>query len=434
MPSPLTPSEFASLMARLGPFEPDPVLAVAVSGGADSMALALLADQWARAQGGRVEALIVDHGLRPESAAEAARVGQWLTARGISHHVLVWQDAKPLADIQSAARKARYELLELWCRSAGIMHLLLGHHRRDQAETVLLRLGRGSGIDGLAAMAPLGETAFLRLLRPLLDIDPDRLKAGLRVLGQDWIDDPSNRNPAYGRARLRALLPALAGEGMSEERLAATARRMGRARASVERAIAEAAARHVTADPAGFAVIEAAIFRHLTEEVGLRLLARLVTAVGGRVHPPRLDRLEALYAAVIMGLDGGRTLGGCRIVPEGPRLTICREFAKAAPPVELVAGGEGIWDGRFRFRVSARAEPGLRLGALGERGWRMVCRLMAPIRPQFVPACVRPGLPSVWSDDGVSAVPHLGYNRPDVLEWIEPAPSIPLTVGGRCLV
>lgn len=434
MPSPLTPSDFASLMARLGPFEPAPVLAVAVSGGADSMALALLADHWARAQGGRVEALTVDHGLRPESGAEAARVGQWLAARGISHHVLVWRDAKPIADIQSAARSARYALLEQYCRSAGIVHLLLGHHRRDQAETVLMRLGRGSGIDGLAAMAPLGETAFLRHLRPLLDIDPDRLQAGLSALGQDWINDPSNRNSAYGRPRVRALLPALAGEGMSEERLAATARRMGRARAALERATAEAAARHVTADPAGFAVVAAAIFRELPEEVALRLLARLVMTAGGAIHPPRLDRLEPLYSAIQQGLEGGRTLGGCHIVPQRDRLVICREPAKAAPPVELVAGSEGVWDGRFRFRVSARAEPGLRLGALGERGWRMVCRLMAPIRPQSVPACVRPGLPSVWSDDGVSAVPHLGYNRHDVLEWIEPAPSIPLTVGGRCLV
>lgn len=161
--------EFARAMAALGPFESAPRLALAVSGGSDSMALALLASAWAEAKGGEATALIVDHGLRRGSAAEAGRVRAWLRARGIGCRILRWRGAKPAANLQAAARAARYALLTGWCRKAGILHLLLAHQQDDQAETLLLRLGRGSGLDGLAAMAPLASGADLRLLRPLLD-------------------------------------------------------------------------------------------------------------------------------------------------------------------------------------------------------------------------------------------------------------------------
>ncbi len=144
---------FDALMAPLGPFEPAPRIAIAVSGGPDSLALCLLADRWARARGGVAFGLTVDHGLRPESGAEAAQVRRWLAARGMAHRTLRWKGAHPLSAIQEQARAARLALLTGWCRRAGVLHLLLGHQREDQAETALQRLVRGSGIDGLAAMA-----------------------------------------------------------------------------------------------------------------------------------------------------------------------------------------------------------------------------------------------------------------------------------------
>ena len=142
-------------MAPLGPFEPSPRIAVAVSGGPDSLALCLLADRWARARRGTAFGLTVDHRLRPESGAEAAQVRRWLTARGIAHRTLRWPGARPVTGLQEQARAARLALLTGWCRRAGVLHLLLGHQREDQAETALQRLVRGSGIDGLAAMAPV---------------------------------------------------------------------------------------------------------------------------------------------------------------------------------------------------------------------------------------------------------------------------------------
>jgi len=155
--APLDASGFARLMASLGPFESAPRIAVAVSGGADSLALALLAADWAAAQGGKAVALTVDHGLRPEAAAEARQVRRWLADCGISHFILAWRGPRSGADVQAAARAARYRLMGEWCARRGILHLLLAHHRDDQAETVLLRLARGSGLEGLAAMAPVSE-------------------------------------------------------------------------------------------------------------------------------------------------------------------------------------------------------------------------------------------------------------------------------------
>ncbi len=200
---PLELAELDERLARLGPFERPPRLAVAVSGGPDSLALLLLADRWARASGGTVRAFHVDHGLRPESAAEAARLAGWLAARGIPCRIVRREGPRPPSRLQETARAARLALLEEACAADGILHLLLAHHARDQRETVAMRAARRSGPDGLAGMAALRETARVRLLRPLLDVPPARLRATLEALGQDWLEDPSNRDPRFERARLR---------------------------------------------------------------------------------------------------------------------------------------------------------------------------------------------------------------------------------------
>lgn len=435
---PLSAAEFAALIAPLGPFEPCPLLAVAVSGGADSLALALLAAEWAREAGGLAVALTVDHRLRADSAAEAAEVGRWLKAVGVEHHILCWDGDKPAADIQAAARAARYRLLECWCRERGALHLLLGHHQDDQAETLLLRLGRGSGVDGLAAMAAIEETRSVRLLRPLLGVPSARLRATLAAAGRDWIEDPSNANAAYARVRWRRLGPLLAAEGLTPSRLAATARRLGRARAALEGAVAEAALRHVAAHPAGFALVEGDAFARLPEEIGLRLLARLTLAVGGGAYPPRLERLERLYGELKAGGRDARTLAGCRLVWQADgRLLVCRESAKVAGRLALVPGETACWDGRFRLAVAAAAPPGLSVAALGIQGWRAIGRRLEGALPA-IPAAARPTLPAIADEDGVCAVPHLGYNRDgggkSALEWIVPVGANPLTVAGRCLV
>lgn len=403
--------EFAALMARLGPFEPRPEIAVAVSGGADSMALALLAHRWALARGGRAHALTVDHRLRPESGDEAAQVGVWMAALGIGHHCLVREGARPAGDLQAAARAARHALLEGWCRAGGVLHLLLAHHREDQAETLLLRLARGSGVDGLAAMAPIAERPFVRLLRPLLGVPRARLAATLERDGQPWIDDPSNADRAYARVRLRGLLPELAAEGMSAARLAATARRMGRARAALEAMVSALLAACAAPHPAGFVRLDPMPLCAAPPEIGLRALSRVLACAGGAEHGPRMERLERLWQALRDGLDRPRSLAGCLLLPQRDALLVCREPRAVAEPVAAQPGGEVVWDGRFRATFAGRPDPAARLGALGAEGFRAVAAAQPAIaRPAF-PARLRATLPALWDERGVSAVPHLRYNR-----------------------
>lgn len=401
-------------MGRFGPFEARPHLAVGVSGGADSMALALLADRWARARSGTIVALTVDHGLRSESGEEARTVGRWLEACGIAHRVLRWRGEKPGHGLPAAAREARYALLGDFCRRRGILHLLLAHHRDDQAETLLLRLARGSGVDGLAAMAPSAERSHYRILRPFLGIERARLEATLRTAGQDWVEDPSNADPAYARARLRALLPRLAQEGLTVPRLAATSARLAHARAALEDVVAVLLARHAAVHPAGFVLLEWAVLDAQPQEVALRLLSRALMAVSGAPYPPRLERLARLRAALEAGAPGrARTLLGCRIAPALGRLLVCREASDARTP--LAPGGSALWDRRFVVRLARAAppQPRLEVKALGASGWRWVAAARPDLAASRLPAPVRETVPALFDLEGPLAVPHFNFCRQD---------------------
>jgi tRNA(Ile)-lysidine synthase len=400
---PILAEEFAAAMTALGPFERGTRIAVAVSGGADSMALLLLAQEWAAARHGHIAALTVDHGLRPESADEAKRVAQWAAELDVAHRTLCWTGDKPTGDIQAAARAARYRLLEEWCGEAGVFHLLLAHHRDDQAETFLLRLARGSGLDGLAAIAPLVERPSCRLLRPLLAMPRARLAATLAARCQAWLEDPSNRNTKFARVRLRRDGAILARAGLSAARLAATARRLARARQALELPTARLLARAAMPDPGGFLRLDPAPLIAAPEEVGLRALAAMLTAVGGGDYPPRLERLERLYREIAAGLKRGRTLGGCRIVPHRGALLVCREAAGLAASVSVRPGTTVNWDGRFSLCLAPDAPAGLILGALGSANINQSKRVL--------PAAARIGVAALRDERGIVAVPALGYCR-----------------------
>ncbi len=434
---PVGAAEFARLMEAFAPFEPAPLLAVAVSGGSDSMALALLAHDWARARGGRVSALTVDHGLRVEAAAEARAVAARCAALGIEHEILRWLGPVPKSGIQAAARGARYRLLEDWCHARGVLHLLLGHQREDQAETMLMRLLRGSGTEGLAAMPALAERCAIRLLRPLLSVPRARLQATLAAADQGWIDDPSNLNPAFLRVRLRAALTAFAEHGLTAERLSSLAKRFGEARQFLEGESAFLLARAVMLDPAGFAWLDRDLIGAAPDALGRRAVAAVIATVSGNYYPPRLERLERLHRSMRQGLPGGRSLGGCLILPRRGRILICREPAAMAAPVPAQAGGRVSWDGRFTLELAASAPRDLSLGGLGDDAAPV---LAAAPRAAIaaVPAAARPALAALRDREGVVAVPALRY----VSERLEPAaaarvvfrPTRPLAGAGFTIV
>lgn len=307
-PHALDAGAFARLMARFGPFESRPELAVAVSGGRDSLSLALLAHEWTGGLGGRIVALIVDHGLRSEAAGEAAATASLLRGCGIECLVLHWTGAKPVAGLQEAARAARYRLLRDVCRERGILHLLVAHHADDQAETIAMRAARASGPDGLAGMAALVEWPEVRLLRPLLSVPRARLSATLVARGVAWIDDPSNIDPRFERARLR-LAGAVEAASPGADRV-----RVGR-----EVHAARVGAALLESREEGSVAIDRTAFDRLPPDTRARLMSRVVQALGGGHHPPRRDRLDR--ALVRMGAAANRgksgrgedfTLSGCR--------------------------------------------------------------------------------------------------------------------------
>lgn len=407
--TPLTAAEFGQLMAPFAPFEAAPHLAVACSGGGDSMALAILADRWARSRAGTVTALIVDHRLRPESASEAAGVGRTLAALGIADRILVCGNAPSAGNLEDAARRARYRLLEAWCEDNGVLHLLTAHHRDDQAETLIMRLARGSGLDGLAGIAPVSIRRMCRVLRPLLAIPPERLRATLHDCGVTPIEDPMNRDPAFQRVRLRAVRTFLAEEGLSAERLAATAARLARARGALETMVTATLARVVAVDPLGYARVDATAIKAVPAEVGLRALAAVLATVGGADYPVRLEQLERLYRSLPADIGGGRTLGGCQLVAKAGHVLICREAAAIADQQAAPPGARLHWDGRFAITMPTDAPAGLSVRPLCNDG---VARLTAENGDGGGPSVVRLTLPALFDASGVVAVPPLGWCRP----------------------
>jgi tRNA(Ile)-lysidine synthase len=419
---PLTGAEFAAALEALADFEAAPFLAVAVSGGSDSLALAILADRWARARGGRICALTVDHRLRPESADEVRRLQGWLAARNIRHEVLVWSEPKPAAGIEAAARQARYRLLDGWCRERGCLHLLTAHHRDDQIETLLIRRRARSGPDGLAGMSAVRELTACRVLRPLLGFAKARLAALLAGEQQAWITDPSNLDPAFERARLRIAGAAAAdSEGATaQEQLDL----LGQRRQSRERACDGLLARAVMLHPAGFAVLETELWRSAPPDIAERALAALVATIGGRPYPPRRQRLARLHQALFGAAPGppGRTLGGCCFRAWRGRILVLREAAAAAGPVRLTPGATLFWDRRFRLSLAPDAPGDTVVAYLGRAGAAELDRRMPALRSSSLPRLLYPILPAVWDGAGLAAVPALAYRR----EGAGPVPQIVL--------
>lgn len=314
-----------------------PGLVLAVSGGPDSTALLVLAARWAKRlkRAPKLIAVTIDHGLRPEAAREAAMVKRLARRLGVPHRTLHWRGRKPRSGLQEAARHARYELLAQIATRARFAHILTAHTLDDQAETVLFRLARGSGLFGLTGMAPAAPLPLrgvreIFLVRPLLHIPKARLVATLAAERIAYAEDPSNRDPRFTRARLRTLMPALAREGLDARGLARLAARLRRAESTIQ--VAVQAARSALAPqpwpqlgPIAFAT---AAFAGLPAEVGLRLLGAAVAHTGDE-GPVELAKLESLYEALRQARSRlRRTLAGALITLSSDYLTVERAPAR----------------------------------------------------------------------------------------------------------
>lgn len=328
--APIGGAEAAGLLSRVcGGFDP---LLLAVSGGGDSTALLVLVAEWAEGAGGpKLFVASVDHGLRAEAGEEIAAVA----ALCASLDLPVARLAAPVARatrIEEAAREARYAALATHAKTVGAEAIVLAHTLDDQAETVLMRLAAGSGPAGLKAMAETSRRDGITLVRPFLSIPKARLAACLKQRRLAFASDKMNADPRFARARLRSARGVLAREGLTAERLATLAFRMARAEAALEQATDAALQTHVEGAANGRALGPGAAA--LPDEVKLRLLGRVVAAVGG--GRLRLERLERLADRIVTRPSGAATLGGAKIVwsPDG------RIVVTPAPP-----RGRGAPDG-----------------------------------------------------------------------------------------
>ena len=400
---------------------------LAVSGGPDSMALMLLASHWVKAGLApadlAIEVATVDHGLRAASAREAEWVAERAKSLGFPHTTLVWGGNKPGSALQARAREARYALLVAHARSRPQTPaaVVTAHTADDQAETLLMRLGRGSGLDGLAGMAPsrpLLPDGSVQLVRPLLAVSKGFLTALLKERGERWLEDPSNERLDFERVRLRAAHDHLSALGLSNDKLALSAARLTRARDALERLTDARLAALVDFHDGVFASLDRVAWEAEPEEIRVRLLARLLVTFGGEAKPAQLSQIEAIVSAIARGRPLAQTLGGCIVSQGRTTLRLYREPGHhTLPHVPLLPGEEVVWDWRFRvgYNGAAGEDPDADGGSgdvdavvVRPLGFAAYATLRGGLalkdRP---PARAAAGLPALWSGERLFAVPSL---------------------------
>lgn len=385
------------VLAGRFPADPPGVLGVAVSGGSDSTALLILLNDWRMAGGPALRGVTVDHGLRPEAAQEAGDVARLCARLGVPHDTLRWAGWDGRGNLPDRARRARYRLMADWARAQGICDVAVGHTRDDQAETFLMRLARGSGLDGLAAMRAHWQADGVMFHRPLLECGRDALRGMLGVRGLSWAEDPGNADPAYDRVQARRALAALAPLGLTAGSLAATARKLADARHALY-GYAHAAARDNVRVDQGDLVIARSAFDALPDEVARRLLQEGLRWIAGMDYAPRGPAMTAFLAAARAGRP--MALQGCLLRAGAGQLRITREY-RAVAGLRVPAGA--LWDGRWR--VQGPDVAGAEIAALGQSG----LRACPDWRAGGLPHASAMACPGVWHKGELLAAPLMGW-------------------------
>ncbi len=380
------------------------------------MALMNLTRRWLDLHGRpplSITVVTVDHGLRAESKGEAAFVAGHARALGFSHTTLEWTGAKPKTGIQAAARRARYDLLATHARSCGAACVVTAHTGDDQAETLLMRLRRGSGVDGLSAMAPISERNGVAIVRPLLGFSKGRLTGYLRASSVPFLRDPSNDNAAFERVRLRHATKALAAAGITRSSLSVTASRLSRSRDALATITEDLLRQHFHVTDLAQGKISRGVFEALPDDIALRALGRILSLVGGKEAPPRLMRLEHLLSNLKLR-KRETTLGGCIMMDASGTLNFYRELGRLKmrqTPFE--PGVTRLWDGRFILAFAPIEDSTLTVRQLGADGWLSYKKVMKekglPIKATRLAALTTPAL---WKGNRLLCAPLLSFSEP----------------------
>lgn len=371
----------------------DRPLGIAVSGGSDSVALLHLMAGWA---GAPLRCVTVDHRLREASAAEAAQVSAFCADLGIAHDTLTWEGWDGHGNLAASARRARYELMAAWAAQHGISGVALGHTRDDVAETLLMRLARSAGVDGLAAMSARRTILGVTLHRPLLKAGRADLRAYLTAQGAGWIDDPSNVDTRYRRTQARIALEALQPVGVTPEALADVAHHLADARRTLCH-YAAAEARALVQIHYGDLVMPTDGVAALPPEMARRILSAGLRWITGAGYGPRGPDLDRLRLRLVAGQGG--TLAGCRATSQCGTIRLAREFAAVR---RATSSPDTLWDGRWR--LTGPDLPDAQVRALGPEG-RAAC---PDWRETGLPLHSVETLPAIWQGDDLIAAPLAG--------------------------
>ena len=367
-------------------------MAVATSGGADSLCLALLANKWAQEHRVKLYGLTVDHGLRKESAQEACFVHDVLSAHEIEHTTLVWEGKKPKTRVEEKAREERYRLLLSWCKAHHVPVLLIAHHQDDQAETFFLRLIRSSGVDGLSGMQPQILRDGIQIWRPFLAFSRKQIQDTMKnVFHQVWVEDPSNQSQEYERVRLRQFQENFDALGLTTAAVALSAKRLLRARMALEQVAQDFWTERVLRHEGGFIFIDRRDFASLSEEIALRILAKAFMYVAE--NQARMSQLETLYPTLQRTVR--TTLCDCVVISNKKGIYICAELAKMENPLFVAKNTKVIWNG---FEVCCNQD--ITIGPMG-----------VSLKEITLPAMVQKVIPAFFDKKGLAFVPALDYKR-----------------------
>lgn len=382
-------------------------LAIAVSGGADSMALTLLCQNWAQKKPIEIHSLTVDHKLREESTGETKQVQDWLKRYQINHQILTWQHQQQLKNIQQDARNARYQLMCNYCIEHDIPILLTAHTLEDQAETVLLRLMRGSGVDGLSAMKETTTCERVSIIRPLLIIKKNQLTTFLKQQKQQWIEDPSNYNDKFERVNMRNFLNNSKDKELLIERLAKTASNMAQTRSYLEQQTNTAIEECSTWNDMGFSTIDSKNFNNLHTEIGLRVLNHLLCKVSGSECKPRHNKLNNLYYNIISNkISTKHTLNGCLITKKNNTITISREISAISQDLPLQENTTILWDNRFIIKLTGCNTMPIHIGVPTASELK---NIQPELGKKLPPKHIINTIPALKMQGNIIAIPHLNY-------------------------
>ena len=413
---------FFKIMDNIGSYEKNPHLAVAVSGGCDSLCLAILAKEWTNKRGGKITALIVDHGLRKNSKKECKETQNILKKRKIFSHCFKWKFSKlPKSGVQEKAREFRYNIFEDWCFKKNIKHLLVAHHFEDQKETFFMRLNDNSNIYGLACMTKILLKKKIRILRPFLDFKKKEIIKYLKEKKINWIEDPTNISSKYFRNRLRKILPKLEKKGLTDNKLKKILKRAQKERKKIDKKTNIWLIKNVEINTLGYALINFDRLKLLNKEDFIFIFSRILNVISGLFYVPKSKYVYNFYKKIKFDENIKHiNLGGCHIFLFKKKLYICREIFKKNRKQKInFQFNKIICDNRFEieqkknknFFLKKKLGKSVFIEQLQKKGWNKILLKNEKLKKKFIiPNKIILSLPAIKNKkNDVLYVPHLKY-------------------------